>query len=170
MVDREALARGRPLRWRRRICGWDSKRWSAVYGGMVAFAGFGDCLAMPAEVESDVNQETADMKAMVTLLAKPLIGGEEKRLEFRPQEIANAAHDGGFFDWLLDGKEVESDERVGVKDYMLKPDSASRFFKLFKRYAPEKGARIFRVTPDKSVRLSCTGKNRQRRYILELPV
>lgn len=169
---------GRPKASKNLRAGFE--RWCEVFGGMVEFAGFGDCLAMPTDVESDVNTEGADMKGLVTMLAKPVLAGDTRRLELRFQDVVNGAHEGGFFDWMLDGKLVdkEEDREPGVwcvengvfKEYVLKPDSTSRFGKLLKRYAPQTGARIFRVTPEQSVRVSCTGKNRQRRYVIERPV
>ena len=60
-------AAGRPKPSGRLRVGFE--RWCNIYGGIVEFAGFGDCLAEP-EVEKDVNTEATDMRVLVLELLK----------------------------------------------------------------------------------------------------
>jgi hypothetical protein len=159
-IVRHWNAAGRPvaedLRVRRGFASW-----CHTIGSMVAYAGFGDCLAAPIG-ENMGDTEGADMRAMVTALAATE-AETTKRIEFTFQEIVNICHENGLFDWLLDGKEKEEGLE---KDFVLKPESNSRFGIMLRRYAPTKDARVFRLTPELTVLMSCTGKNRQRRYVL----
>ena len=134
------------------------EKWCEMIGGMVAFAGFGDCLAEPSN-EGGGDTESNDMRALVTCLLANDLDGVMKRQEFTFQWIVNTCHAEGFFDWLLDGKEEGG-------DYILKPKAASRFGKLLRRYAPTQGYRVFRL-PEGKVGMSVTGKNRARRYNID---
>lgn len=136
------------------------EEWCVVIAGMVEFAGFGDCLAEP-DIEKDPNTEQGDTKALVKLLMMPDAGEPQAtHLEFTFQEIVNAAHEAGLFGWVLDGKEDKG-------NYDLNHKSESSFGKLLRKFAPLIGQRRFRFD-GKVVLFRCTGKNRQRRYVLDL--
>src|SRR5205085_3847587 len=164
-IIRHWVGEGMPLAKENLRAGY--QRWCEVFGGLVQFAGFGDCLAMPSEVESDVNTALADMKGLVKELAAPLLRkeGPEKVVSKTFQEIVNAAHEGGYFDWVLDGKEEV--HAPGHRDYVLTSKSVAKFGKLLARYAPKSGAHVFRVAPMDTVRFSSKGKQRHKRFILE---
>ena len=147
------------------------ERWCETFGGLTMFAGFGNPLIPPSEGELDVDNETADMRSLVMSMSKELLAGEQRRVAFTFQALVNMAHHAGLFDWMLDGKEAEG-------DYVLKPEANSKFGKLLKKYAPlvseQKGPRfrLWRFETDGGqvpVRTSCTGKDRHRRYLVELP-
>jgi len=139
------------------------EEWCNVIGGMVEFAGFGDCLAEPEDDEKNVNTESADMKALVRLLFTPDPGeAPQNHLEFTFQEVVNVAHEAGLFGWVLDGKEEKG-------NYELNHKAESSFGKLLRKFSPLTGARRFRFDA-KQVLFRCTGKNRQRRYVLNLVV
>jgi hypothetical protein len=142
-------------------------RWCQVFGGLTLFAGFGDCLAMPSEVESDVNTEMSDMKGLVRKLSAPLLRtiDPERVHEYFFQDVVNAAHDGGYFDWMLEGKEDQ--DATGRSNYVLKQGSDVKFGRLLRRYAPRIGVRAFRITPTVTIRMRSTGKDRHRRFIIE---
>jgi hypothetical protein len=161
-------AAGRPLAEESLRVGY--QRWCEVFGGLVQFAGFGDCLAMPSEVESEVNTEMAHMKALVKTLSAPLLRKEEAEQlkEYEFQDVVNAAHEGGYFTWMLDGKEVI--EAVGGRNYVLTAKSNTKFGRLLHRYAPPLGARVFRLTPLDTVRLSSKGTGRHKRFVFEQSV
>jgi hypothetical protein len=145
--------------------------WCETFGGIVSFAGFGDPLAHPDTGEMDVDTETSDMRTLIHTLADPVLSGEKRREEYRFQHIVNVAHEAGLFDWILDGKEEAG-------DYLLKESANSKFGKLLKKYAPHVGQRqgprfrLWRFPSHdglRSIRTSCTGKDKQRRYIVALP-
>ena len=64
-------AAGRPTPRGRLRVGFE--HWCNIYGGIVEFAGFGDCLAEP-EVGKDVNTEATDMRVLVLELLKRING------------------------------------------------------------------------------------------------
>lgn len=136
------------------------EEWCNVIAGMVEFAGFGDCLAEP-EIEKDPNTEQGDILALVKTLVTPDAGEEQQRhLEFTFQQIVNEAHEAGLFSWVLDGKDDSG-------NYVLNHKSESSFGKLLRKFSPLKGNRRFRFD-GKVVLFWCTGKQRHRRYVLEL--
>jgi hypothetical protein len=135
------------------------------------FAGFGNPLAPPIEGEMDVDNESMDIRALVSLLGRDILEGQERHLDFTFQEVIDLAHQGDLFNWILDGKEVEG-------EYVLKRDASVKFGLLLKRYMPrvnDKTGPRFRLwrfnTPDgmKAIRTNCTGKDKHRRFVLELP-
>lgn len=167
---------GRPLATENLRAGFE--RFCSVFAGMTIFAGFGDPMVEPSDVETEIDTEMADMKALVKALAESILKEGEKREEYTFQEVVNMAHLNGCFDWLLDGKDVQAEDVPGVPggkhaDYVLKADSNSRFGRLLRKYAPAAGeatvkkVRLFRLTQDRSVRFSSTGKQRHKRFVVE---
>jgi len=156
--------------------------WCRVFGGLVKFAGFGDPLAPPEdEDEEDIDTEAADMRALVKILAEPILHGETKRVEYPFQEVVNVAHHNDLFDWMLDGKEVsEHAPSTGIlvrSDYVLKADSRSKFGKLLKRYAPYSGElqgprhRSFwfgKGDQSRQIKTSSCGRAGRRKFVAEL--
>jgi hypothetical protein len=135
------------------------QEWCNIYGGIVEFAGFGDCLAEP-EVEKDVNTEATDMRVLVVELLKK---GEEgvRHLEFSFQQIVNTAREAGVCSWALEGKEEHG-------DFILTHKSEIKFGKLLRKYAPLKPeVRRFRISGSEIVQIHCTSRNQNRRYIIE---
>lgn len=136
-----------------------------VLGGIVEYAGFGDCLAEP-EVEQEVNTEKTDIRALIkALMARDDVMEDEQkdksRLEFTFQQIVDTAHEAGVFDWLLDGKDESG-------SYILNKKSDSSFGLMLRRFFPLEGSRVFRMTETVAVQTRVTGRNRQRRFLLEL--
>jgi hypothetical protein len=149
------------------------ERWCETFAGIVTFAGFGNPMLPPSEGEMDVDNETSDMRALISILGKDVLSGEERRSEYTFQQVVNTAHASGLFDWVVD------DGKDDMGDYVLKPAAKSKFGKLVKRYAPHTGDkmgprfRLWRFQTDaglRALRTSCTGKDNQRRYIVESPV
>jgi hypothetical protein len=137
--------------------------WCLKIGGMVEFAGFGDCLEEPV-LDTAGDTETADMRALVKVLYNTMQVGESQ-IELPYQRLVNLCHEEGLFDWLLDGKfEKDSD------DYILTTKSTAKFARVIHHYAPlkEKGRRVFRLAVDLRVGLHVDGKNRHRRYCLSI--
>jgi len=78
------------------------EQWCSLFGGMVAHAGFGDCLASPPLDAEAGDTEYADMLAVVGQLVE-WIGAEGKGREYPFQAVVDAAVACGSFTWL-DGK------------------------------------------------------------------
>jgi hypothetical protein len=151
-------AAGRPKPSGRVRVGFED--WCNIYGGIVEFAGLGDCLAEP-EVEKDVDTESADIRTLIMELVAAAEKGS-RRIEFSFQQIINAAHHAGVFGWALDGKEEYGDFRLTHR-------SQIRFGKLLRKYAPLKpGMRKFRTGGPEVVQIHCTSRNQNRRYIIEI--
>ncbi|MFZ4695810.1 MAG: hypothetical protein ACOYMV_11850 [Verrucomicrobiia bacterium] len=159
-IERHWIAAGCPPPTGAPRTGWEA--WCNVIGGLVQFAGFGDCLA-EASLDNAVDTETADMRALVKHLYDAMPAGESQ-VEMPFQRIVNLCHEEGLFDWVMDGK-VNDDG-----DFILKPEYSGRFGKILKRYAPlkEQGRRVFRIGTDVRVGLNVSGKNRHRRYVLSI--
>ncbi len=168
---------GKPMATQNLRVGYE--HWCSVFGGLVQFAGFGDPLAIVEDDDDDMDNEAADMRVLIKVMAESLLSGEQDHVEHSYQAVVNMAHDNGLFEWILDGKEVETTEGPYTKkDFMLKADAHSKFGKLMKRWAPAAGDakgpkfRIFRLGKadgSQIVRTSSTGRAGRRRYILELP-
>lgn len=172
-------AAGAPLATENVRIGYE--RFCQVFGGIVQFAGFGDPLAPPGDFdqEHDVDTETADARSLAKALAEPILTSDQRRREYVFQDVVNITHQNELFDWILDGKETEIFEG-GIlvrKDYVLKPDSKSKFGKLLKRYAPYAGEaqgpryRLFRIPNGAEYRLikmSSIGSAGRRKFVVEL--
>ena len=130
--------------------------WGQRIGGMVEFAGFGNCLAEP-QLDNAGDTETQDMNALIESLVE---GMRARRAEFTFQQIVNRCFEQGLFEWVLDGKEDGA-------DFVLKPHAASRLGKIVRKYAPIEGQRVFRL-PKGKAGVHVSGKNRHRRYIIDL--
>ncbi|MEI6715988.1 MAG: hypothetical protein WCO60_19735 [Verrucomicrobiota bacterium] len=133
--------------------------WGELMGGLVAFAGFGNCLER-APVKAAGDREKMDINSLVTELAK-VFTPTRLREEYKFDEIVQICFTEELFTWMMEGR-----EREGTIE--LNSESKSRLGKLMKRYAPEieRGGRVFSLEGMK-VRFACRGSNRHRRYIVE---
>lgn len=141
------------------------EQWSEVIGGMVAFAGFGNCLERPSEEEASMDPEGADFDSLLELL---VAREQSRRIVLTFQEIVNLCHENDLFDWALEGKAVD-----GV--FELTKKSRASFARILSRYAPNaetKAAMRHRVKNGESfmdVFMGALGKNRAKRFFLEIP-
>jgi len=136
------------------------ERWGEVIGGMVVFAGFGDPLE-PVQLENAGDSEDRNIRSLVQKLADLNL---TDRQEYKFQTIVNICHENGFFDWRLDGREVDG-------DYKLTHKANSSLAKLLLKFAPSKEARAYRFEEGDdrfTVFFSNAGVGRERRYIVEL--
>ncbi len=161
-------AAGRPLATEHLRNGFET--WCKVIGGMVQHAGFGDPLAPPDDETGGGNPEVDDMRSLVRELTR-----EEgaKRLEFTFAELVDVLYEHSLLAWKLDGKEV-TEEFGGAKrtSFKLTPGASVSLGRLLKQYAPvvAPGARfirgrVFNIEGERW-RMSATGKDRTRRYVL----
>lgn len=141
--------------------------WCLVFGGMVEFAGFGDpCASRPDEERSD--NEYSDMAALVALLLARF-DEEDKVKEFTFGELLELCVDNNLLTWKIDGAWKTQTEKVG------EGTATHRWYQPSKKcesalgwlFADKYGGTDF-VIAGRKVRFSKQGKNRGRRYTLEL--
>jgi hypothetical protein len=160
-------AAGRPAPTGRLRLGYEN--WCRVIAGIVEFAGFGDCLAAPAE-EFEVNNEKTNIESLVLALIEyweEVERQDTKRLTFDFATVGTVAYDNQLFNWMLDG-------RMDNGVFIQTPGSKSKFGHMLRRYAPLTGGRIFRLLKRDEARtpitvcMRCEGAGRHRHYILDL--
>lgn len=134
------------------------ENWGDIIGGMVAHAGFGNCLE-PVKLENAGDSEDRNIRALVAQLAERIFDDEPVKFTF--QQLINICHENDIFARDLDGSLKDG-------DFKLKPKANSSFAKKLLRYAPAKQPRIYRLDKDTSVYFSNEGEARERRYIVEI--
>jgi hypothetical protein len=133
--------------------------WGNVIGGIVAAAGFGNCLER-ASIATAGDNEKRDITTLVRLMSEFSFGGGT-RLEFRFDELVKICFDEELFPWAMDGKEKDD-------TMVLSSEGRSRLGKLFSRYAPDMASGGRRFTFGENIYLLSTrGTGRSRRYVLE---
>ncbi|MDR1304275.1 MAG: hypothetical protein LBK76_03530 [Verrucomicrobiales bacterium] len=140
--------------------------WSRVYGGIVWHAGFGDAL-VPPPIEESGDNEAADMALLVEKLSQKLgiadADGEVRfLLHYDFDEVIAVCVANNCFAWMIERVKRGSGDDVW---YDCKPAAASRMGKLL---ADKYGGSIFNLQDGRRVRFSKRGRNRQRRYDVEL--
>jgi hypothetical protein len=138
------------------------EEWCELIGGMVEFAGFGDALERPKDLENCGDTETEDIRALVAYCSRDC---RSRSCSF--QEIVHICWEQGLIPWCLHGRE-EYVEDIQKNSLKLNDASNSRFGILLKRNCSgERGeVHVFR-TPDgkpRHVRFYLRGKGRARRY------
>lgn len=133
--------------------------WGDLVGGIVAYAGFGDCLAR-AQVATAGDNEKRDVNALVEEMTKYL---SEKKdvVEFRFDEIVKICREEELFPWAIDGREKG-------EEFTLNAESKSRFGKILTRYAPDhaSGGRAFMIK-NRVLTLMSRGTGRHKKIVLE---
>jgi len=142
------------------------ERWCETIGGMVPFAGFGDCLVQP-KLETTGNSEQRNVDALVQRLRDMTLADDVLVREFKFQEIVNECHDHEIFAWKLKGREVSSGPPPAATDWKLDPKENSTFGLMMVRFARTKG-RVYRYRPGEKVMFSHKGEGRDKRYIVEI--
>jgi hypothetical protein len=131
---------------------------SKVFGGIVANAGYGDALLSATE---EADTDYADMRAIVSQLA----AGVSTHAVYEFSEIIQAARELNAFTWQLTGREVKRRGTEDEWDFELTPAARAWFGKLF---SGQYGGTIFALADGRRVRFGNRGKNRGRRYTLEI--
>jgi hypothetical protein len=146
---------------------------SQLFGGIVQNAGYANPMESVAE---HIDPDYADMMAIVERLAD----GVEKRAEYEFHQLIDVCRELNLFEWHLEGKMVKSKstevERDGagkvvgggtteVERFELTPKSKSWFGKLF---TDSYGGTVFSLADGRRVQFGRRGKNRQRRYTIEI--
>lgn len=157
---------GRP-RGKRVLKGFEA--WCDVFGGITMNAGYGDPVAAPPTDEFTGDNEGTDMMTMVDVLVshmdKP--AGDAKvttRKEFTFDDLVGVAVENDCFAWMVDGKELV-DKETDEKSMKLTPKSKSALGKMF---SAKYGGRKFRLADGRVVKFGHRGRNRHRRYQIEI--
>lgn len=148
---------------------------SNIFGGIVEHAGFGNPMQSTA---AEVDPDFADMRAVVEKLAADLDASHDQEA-FEFHEIIDVCRELNAFEWHLEGKitkqkvkekdvdldGVEYDKDVDIERFELTAANKSWFGKLF---SVQYGGTVFTLADERRVRFGKQGKNRQRRYTVEL--
>jgi hypothetical protein len=138
------------------------EQWGEMVGGIVAHAGFGNCLEAP-QLAVGGNNEDRQIRDLFTVLMENMF---TQRREFTFQEVVNAAHENDLFSWLLDG-------RMSDGDFALSAKAKSSFGLMLGRYGPNVDLRArprsFRLASGASILFGSSGKGRNKRFFIELP-
>lgn len=143
---------------------------SKLFGGMIEHAGYGNPLESTA---AEVDPDFADMSAVVARLSE----GVTKRAEFEFRDIIDVCRELNAFEWHMEGKtktvkvKVGRDEEFGDNEYEereqfdLTAKNNSWFGKLF---SEKYGGSKFTLADGRRVQFGRQGKNRQRRYTIQV--
>lgn len=145
----------------RRIPGYEE--WSRIFGGIVEHAGFG-CPLEPIESEHIGDTEMSDMLVMLEALVKDLDGAGEARGEYEFQDLVDVCQAESCFEWIINGGKVKKSSD-GDESFELPAKEKSMLGKLF---AGKYGGRRFRLKDGRQVVFGKKGKNRHRRYLVEI--
>lgn len=136
------------------------QNWCRIYGGIVEYAGFGDpCARRPDDEGSD--PELDDMQALIRVLVEKFTSGERMR-EFTFAELIEECMELKAFAWEIEGNwKKEEGER------WFQPSKKTES-KLGWKFGQKYGGTVFTLPDGRRLRFGRQGKNRQRRYTLEL--
>lgn len=155
---------GRPA-GRRVLRGFE--RWCEVFGGIVLHAGFGDpCEAAPLDDNSGSN-ERSDMAALVEALWLRMVDGDGRSLkkkEFTFQELVDICQENECFGWKMEGT-WKKDKDSGEEWLELNQKSKSGLGLL---WSEKYGGQVMQLRNGTRVRFGHRGKNRHRKYVVEL--
>ncbi len=162
---------GRP-KGRRVLRGFE--RWSEVFGGIVANAGFGDPLEAPPADDHSGDTETADMQTLVRALVDDMetrpstLGPDDewtapRKKEFRFEELVECANANDAFQWMMDGSKKR--DKDGNEWIELNQRSKSALGIMF---SAKFGGQKFRLPDGRAVKFGNRGRNRHRKYMVEL--
>jgi len=152
------------------------EQWCEVFGGIVTNAGFGDPIEPAPSDDFSGDQEAADMMSLIQVLVAdmqrlndltPLEEGKKpeplKKKEFTFEELVEAAQANDCFGWMMGGTTKKDDQ--GEEYIALDQRSKSALGKLF---AAKYGGRKFRLKDGRVVQFGKRGRNRHRKYSLEI--
>jgi hypothetical protein len=151
------------------------EQWSETFGGIVMNAGFGNPLEDPPTDDYSGDPESADMMTLVEVLVADMaklhdpqaLDAERqlpiKKKEYTFEELVEAAQSNDCFSGMIEGNTKENEE--GDKYIVLNQRSKSALGKMF---AARYGGRKFRLKDGRVVRFGHRGRNRHRRYAVEI--
>jgi len=147
----------------RRIAGFEE--WSDLIGGIVTAAGFVDPLQRPKDEES-TNPEQLDALELVDELAKAMPAGKLLH-EFTFQVLVDICRRNECFAWkFTDGKMARGEAEDGSEDwYECGSKTSSALGRVF---GTDMNAQIYTIKDGRRVRFGKRGRNRHRRYQVEI--
>ena len=155
---------GRP-KGRRVLKGFE--KWCEVFGGIVSHAGFGDpCEAPPVDDNSGSN-ERADMLALVEALwldMKDTEGRQLKKKEFKFDDLVACCQENEAFMWKMEGT-WKKDKETNEEWLELNQKSKSGLGLL---WSEKYGGQVIQLKDGTRVRFGHRGKNRHRKYTVEI--
>ena len=138
------------------------EEWCKIYGGIVEFAGFGDPVAKRADDEGS-DPEYDDMLALVKDLVGEMEEGEKLK-EFTFAHLIERCVELRAFTWAIEGQ-WKVDKDANERWFAMSKKAESKMGWLFgNKYGDTK----FTVEDGRTVRFGRQGKNRQRRYTLQV--
>lgn len=134
--------------------------WCRIYGGITEFAGFGDPCARRPDDEGS-NPELDDMQALIRALVETF-AADERMKEFTFSDLIEQCMELKAFSWEIEGK-WKKEEGESFFEPTKKTES-----KMGWKFGQKFGGTIFTLPDGRRVRFGRQGKNRQRRYTLEM--
>ena len=140
--------------------------WCRIFAGMVEFAGFGDALERPTDLDNCGDSESEDFEEFVRIASE-----NHRKREMTFQEVVHILWENGLIPWCLHGRE-EYVESLGKPSLKLDPKWSSRLGLLLKRNCSgERGQTFTLKDPDngstRRVKIYQQGKGSKKRYITE---
>lgn len=146
------------------------EKWCEVFGGIVKTAGFGDPCEAPPRDDNSGSNELSDMLALVEALMAQMykIEGDAKlpitRKEFTFQELVDQCQETDAFAWAMEGT-WKRDKDSSEEWLELNQKSKSGLGRMF---SEKFGGQVMRLKDGVRVRFGQRGRNRHRRYVLEV--
>jgi hypothetical protein len=145
------------------------EEWCEIVGGIVLCNGFGDALEKPSDDET-ANTKEVDKRLVVEKLVS-CFPENARTCEFKFEEIIDLCREHILFEWAIEGKVVKERERLDNGDY----ETSERFectkatvSKMGKIFGEEMAGQKYRLKDGRRVQFGKRGKQRHRRYVLEL--
>lgn len=150
------------------------EQWCETFGGIVMHSGFGDPIEPPPADDYSGDTEAADMQTLVQALVDDMQvrpNAMEPELEWEPprkkefefEELVECAQELDCFSWMMDGQVKNTED--GKRIITLNQRSKSALGKMF---AAKYGGRKFRLKDGRAVQFGHRGRNRHRRYKIEI--
>lgn len=138
------------------------EEWCEILGGMAEFAGFGDALERPKDLENCGDTETEDIRQLVEIISRDV-----RTYQCSFQQVVHTCWEHGLIPWCMHGRE-EHDVELGKVSLKLNDSANARFGLLLRRNCSgERGEiHVFRQPDGKMrhVRFYLRGKGRGRKY------
>ncbi len=148
--------------------------WCDRFGGIVMSAGFVDPCEAPPTDDFSGDTEGADMETLVKALVyfmdhKPNHDGGfgVREHEFDFADLVEAAMEEDCFTWMIQGTKRLVKSGAGEEKYVMEltPGAKSSLGKMF---SAKYGGRRFRLPDGRTVRFGLRGRNRHRKYQVEI--
>jgi hypothetical protein len=140
-----------------RLAGYEE--WSRMVGGIVTAAGYADPLTRP-EMDTAGDPDAESMQELARILSDK----DQPEDGFEFHRIIEVCQDKNLFEGIIEGKWVRPSEEEPFYD--PSPKCKSRMGRLLTSY----NGRVFRYKDGTAIKFGKRGKNRSRRYRVEMDV